>query len=201
MKLLAVAGLVVGVMFPLITASFATEWITDKPAGALDDFEGTVWEAGIFTSTVNQLGYNNDSNSYELTPAPAGNDVEEAFGILQSIFQILVGVAVAFIALGMLIHSRKPSKFGSFLIFLGSILIIAMVALITLLQTTLLQAIGSGGSISGNTVSVDNSFNQGTTTFTWRFKVTIAYGIGYFGLVVGAVMSFFSLFMKGDYDE
>ncbi|MCE7736120.1 MAG: hypothetical protein GPJ54_14655, partial [Candidatus Heimdallarchaeota archaeon] len=82
-KLLAIAGLALGFLFPLLTGSVATEWITDVPVGAPADFKGTVFEIGIMVNTINGLEYNNDTQTFELRPA-TDNEFTNAMNILQS---------------------------------------------------------------------------------------------------------------------
>lgn len=199
-KLLAIAGLATGFLFPLFTGSVATAWITDTPDGAPADFEETIFEIGILVNTINGLEYNDVTKTFELKPA-TDNEFTNAMEILQLVSMIAVAAAIGLILLGALIHLKKKSKFASFLIFLGVIASGALAGLIYFIQDIALKGMGAGGNISGNSVYFDNSITISSIVYTWRFTATLDFGYAFYGIAAAALLAFISLFLKGDYED
>lgn len=199
-KLLAIASLVLGFIFPLLTGSVNTTWITDNPAGAPPDFSGTVFEIGIMVNIINGLEYNNDTQTFELRPA-TDNEFTNAMNILQSVAMIAVAAAIGFILLGALIHLKKKSKFASFLILLGVLASGALAGLTYFIQDIALKGMGAGGNISGNSVYFDNSITISSIVYTWRFTATLDFGYAFYGIAAAALLAFIALFLKGDYED
>ena len=201
-KILSILLLGAGIIFPLFTGSVSTSWVSDAPAGAPADLDdATIFEIGVLSLIINEITYDDANSEFILTPAATGNEFVNAISMMQMVAMVAIGVALFFFVIGALVHLKKPSKFASFLTLLGIIIAGGLAALIFVFQSMVLEGMAHGGTLDGNSVYMDNVFNDGTTTFTWRFTATLALGYGVYALIAAAALSFISLFLKGEYEE
>ncbi|MCY3414237.1 MAG: hypothetical protein INQ03_21510 [Candidatus Heimdallarchaeota archaeon] len=204
LKLLAIVCLAAGAFFPLLTGTVSIEWITGAPPDAPAEFSGTILEIGIMDFSASSLEYDDTTDEFlleEQDVSATDNEFYNAMMILQQVTLILLGVSAALILIAALIHLGKPSKFASFLILLGFLAALGILALAYILQTQALQGMASGGTLEGNSFYKDEILTIGANSYTWRLTATLSLGMGYFMIAAGAGLSFISLFLKGDYEE
>jgi hypothetical protein len=201
-KILTILLLGAGIMFPLLTGSVSTSWISDAPTGAPADLDdATIFEIGVLSLIINEITYDEANSEFILSPAATGNEFVDAISMMQMVAMVAIGVALFFFVIGALVHLKKPSKFASFLTFLGIIIVGGIAALIFLFQSMILEGMAHGGTLDGSSVYLDNVFNDGGTIYTWRFTATLSLGYAVYALIAAAALSFIGLFLKGEYDE